>query len=82
MEKHEKIRKFIASILQRKGDSEPFSDDDSLLLVGRIDSLNVLEIVGFLEREFNYDVSEDLFNQENFDSVESISSLVESECNA
>lgn len=76
MEKREKIRSFIASILVRKGDPEPFEDDDSLLLVGRIDSLNVLEIVGFLEREFNYDVSEDLFNQDNFDSVASIAELI------
>ena len=77
MEKRAQLRKFLTAILTRKGDMEPFNDDDSLLLSGRIDSLNVLEIVGFLEKEFTFDVSELMFDQDNFDSVASILKLLE-----
>ncbi|MBF0502285.1 MAG: acyl carrier protein [Candidatus Riflebacteria bacterium] len=78
MDKKEKIRHFLQEILTRKGDSESFADDDSLLLGGRIDSLNILEIVGFLEKEFGYDLSEQEFDPNNFDSVETIAQLIRS----
>jgi len=76
MEAREKIRVRIQDILTRRGDDQPFSDQDSLIFSGRIDSLNVLEIVGFLEEEFHLDISEVDFDQTQFDSLESIAALV------
>jgi acyl carrier protein len=76
MEAREKIRVRIQEILSRRGDAEPFGDQDSLIFSGRIDSLNVLEIVGFLEEEFQLDISEVDFDQTQFDSLESIAALV------
>ena len=76
MNKEEKLTQFLTALLARKGDTESFDKDDSLLLGGRIDSLNVLEIVSFLEQEYNYDVSELMFDQNNFDSVSSILELI------
>ncbi|MGO9095908.1 MAG: acyl carrier protein [Bryobacteraceae bacterium] len=76
MDPKEQIRAKIQSILNRHGDSQPFGDADSLIFSGRIDSLNVLEIVGFLEREFHFDISELDFDQAQFDSLESIAALV------
>jgi acyl carrier protein len=70
------IRQYLGGILARKGDLVPFNDDDSLLLTGRIDSINVLEIVGFLARQFGYEISEDAFDPGLFDSVEAIVRLV------
>jgi acyl carrier protein len=77
MEKRDKLRQFLAAILARKGDNEPFADEDSLLLAGRIDSLNVLEIVAFLEKEFAYDIENEVFDPGQFDSLESILQLLE-----
>lgn len=78
MDKREKLRTFLGEIMARKGDLAPFSDDDSLLLGGRISSLNILEIVGFLEKEFRFDLSEQGFDQNLFDSVETILDLIKS----
>jgi acyl carrier protein len=76
MEAKEKIRVRIEAILSRRGDLQPLSDQESLIFSGRIDSLNVLEIVGFLEQEFHLDISEVEFDPAQFDSLESISALV------
>ena len=76
MEGKEKIRVLIRDVLNRRGDLQPFGDGDSLIFSGRTDSLNVLEIVGFLEREFQFEISEMDFDQTQFDSVDSIAALV------
>ena len=44
MEAKQKIRAQVQDILNVRGDSQPFGDQDSLIFSGRIDSLNVLEI--------------------------------------
>jgi acyl carrier protein len=72
----DRIRAQIQDILNRRGDSQPFGDGDSLIFSGRIDSLNVIEIVGFLEREFHLDISGLDFDETQFDSIESIAALV------
>jgi len=76
MEAKEKIRGQIQSILNKHGDFEPFNDTDSLIYSGRIDSLNVLEIVGFLEQEFQFDISTLEFDESQFDSLNNIVALV------
>ena len=76
MEKKQKLTKFLTALLSNKGDNEPIDDNDSLLLSGRIDSLDVLEIITFLENEFNYDVSELMFDQNDFNSISSILKLL------
>jgi acyl carrier protein len=77
MNNREQIRAFIASLLARKADTESFLDDDSLLLSGRIDSLNVLEIAAFLVDQLGFDLSTTEFDQEHFDSVDSLVAYVE-----
>ena len=77
MQKREKLRRFVGDILIRKGDNEPFADDDSLLLAGRIDSLNVLEIVTFMEKELQFNLSEQAFDPSCFDSIDSMVELIE-----
>lgn len=77
MQKREKLRRFIGDILIRKGDNKPFADDDSLLLTGRIDSLNVLEIVTFMEKELQFNLSEQAFDPGYYDSIDSMVKLIE-----
>jgi len=71
------IRQFLTELLASKGDALPFSDTDSLLLSGRLQSLDAVEIVVFLEEHFGIDFAAVGFDQEKIDSVDAISSLVE-----
>jgi len=72
----EKIRLLIEDLLQRKGDLHAFADSDSLVLSGRLDSLDVLEIVAFLEREFGIDFGDHPFDQQILDSIDEITALI------
>ena len=52
--------------------------DASLLESGVIDSMGTLEVVQFLEEEFGIEVTDDEMVADHFESVRSISQLVES----
>jgi acyl carrier protein len=67
----ETIRQLLMRILQKNGDTRGFTDTDSLVLSGRFQSLDVLEVVVFLEERFGLDFS-DGFDQSRLDSVEEI----------
>ena len=51
-------------------------DDDHLLEAEIVDSLGVLELVTFLEREFRITVLDDELTPENFKSIDSLVSFV------
>jgi acyl carrier protein len=70
----DKIRGYIFQrypVLQAKG----LNNDDSL--VGVLDSLAVLGLVGFIEPEFSVELSPSDLTDENFESVSTISRLVD-----
>lgn len=52
-------------------------DADSLLEQGIIDSMGVLEIVGFMETEFEIVLSDDEMLSEHFRSINSMVDLIE-----
>jgi acyl carrier protein len=72
------IRQFLRDLLARKSDGQPFSDDSSLLISGRFDSVDAVDIVVMLEEKFNIDFAEIGFDQSMIDSVDSIDSLIRS----
>jgi acyl carrier protein len=76
MEKQTKIRAFVRDLLDRRGDNQPLGEQESLIRSGRLDSINLLEIVSFLEQEFNFDVSGVDFDPDLFDSLENLAKLV------
>jgi acyl carrier protein len=77
-ERRERVRAFVAELLRAKGDGDPFGDDTSLYIMsGRMDSLNVIDMVNFLETEFGLDLSGTDFSPESMDSVNSIIKLLE-----
>lgn len=76
MQEREEIRKFIAELLRKKGDSAPFTDSESLILAGRLESIDAVEIVMFLENRFGLDFAELGFDQTQIDSVGLITALV------
>ena len=82
MERKAVIREFLRSLLAHKSDTQPFSDDTSLLLSGRLQSVDAVELAVFLEEKFGVDFATIGFDQEKIDSVNAISSLIEEFCNA
>jgi acyl carrier protein len=77
MDHREEIRKYLQELLLQKGDKQPFSDDASLLLSGRLASVDAVEIVVFLEEKFGVNFSDIGFDQTLIDSVDAIDSLIQ-----
>jgi acyl carrier protein len=75
MDHREEIRKYLKELLLQKGDTQPFADDASLLLSGRLASVDAVEIVVFLEEKYGVNFGEIGFDQGLIDSVEAIDSL-------
>jgi acyl carrier protein len=55
----------------------PFSDDESLLEAGIVDSTGILELVGFLEQHYSMMIADDELVPENLDSVSQLVRFVE-----
>ena len=66
------IREFVQSLLIKNGDNEPLTDQESLLLSGRLQSIDAVEIVLFLEENFGIDFAEIGFDREQIDSIDAI----------
>jgi acyl carrier protein len=77
MDHREEIRKYLKELLLQKEDRQPFTDDASLLLSGRLASVDAVEIVVFLEEKFGVNFSDIGFDQTLIDSVEAIDSLTQ-----
>jgi acyl carrier protein len=59
------------------GNSDGLNDDTSFLEESIIDSTGVLELVTFLEEEFNIKVADDELIPENLDSIKNVTSYVQ-----
>jgi acyl carrier protein len=75
MKGKDEVREFIRNTLISNGDTEPLSDQDSLLLSGRLQSIDAVEIVIFLEENFGIDFTQVGFDQEQIDSIDAIYAL-------
>ncbi len=53
-------------------------DDDSLLTQGLVDSMGALELVGFIESEFELTITDDELLSDHFESIATMADLVES----
>ncbi len=60
-----KIRSFISEVFF----VDDFSDDQSFLRTGIVDSMGMSQLVVFLEQEFGIEVHDDELVPENLDSV-------------
>jgi len=59
-------------------DSDSLKDDSSFLEEGVIDSTGVLELVGFLEENYEIKVEDEELIPENLDSIKNICAYLES----
>jgi len=76
MERKATIRQFLHKLLSDKGDTQPFSDDGSLVLSGRLQSVDVVELTVFLEENFGVDFADMGLDLERIDTVDAISELI------
>jgi acyl carrier protein len=57
--------------------SQPLGEDDHLLANGILDSLGVLDVVSFVEREFGIAVSDDDLMPEHFETLRRLATFVQ-----
>jgi len=74
-ESKQMIREFLQNLLTQKKDTRPFNDDTSLILGGRLDSIDTVELVLFLETAFGLKFGGGL-HREQLDTVNTIDALV------
>ena len=60
---------------------ENFSDDDSLMNNGIVDSTGILELVTFLEETYNFKIANDDIVPENLDSINRLRNYIQSKTN-
>jgi acyl carrier protein len=70
------IREFIANSIIYSQEGFHYADDASLLQEGVIDSLGVVELVAFVQKQFNMKVEQQEVIPDNFDSVVKLSAFV------
>jgi acyl carrier protein len=76
MDGNSEIREFVKKLLMHRADRQPFADNSSLFLSGRLGSVDAVEIVVLLEEKFGIDFAETGFDQVQIDSIEAIESLI------
>ena len=75
MDEKTEIREFVQNLLTNSGDTQPLLDEDSLLGSGRLQSIDAVDIVVFLEERFGVDFSTIGFDREQIDSIDAIHSF-------
>ena len=74
---NEELREFVVNNFLFGKDDQELSDGDSFLGKGIIDSTGVLELVTFLEEQYNIQVNDDEFIPENLDSIHALAGFLE-----
>jgi acyl carrier protein len=77
MNDRQAIRDFVQNLLSQKDDRTPFSDSEQLIARGRLQSIDTLEVVVFLEEKFGIDFGEIGFDQSQVESVDNIAALID-----
>lgn len=72
-----KVRKFIEDNFLFREDRTGLADSESLLDAGLIDSTGILELVAFLETEFEFRMADADIVPANLDSIKAIVGYVE-----
>lgn len=70
------LRTHIAENILFSSKGYPYADDASLLENGVIDSMNVIELVLFLEEQFGIKVADDEIVPDHFDSISCLANFV------
>jgi len=71
------IKDFISRNLLFNDKGFPYSEQDSFLDKGIVDSLGIMELVAFVEENFNLSVENSEITPANFDSVARLTEFVQ-----
>ncbi len=72
------IREYLTEEVLFSDDSIEYSNDDSLLEAGVVDSVAVMEMILFVEETFNVEVADQEIIPDNFDSVNRLANFIRS----
>jgi len=70
------IRDFLENLFVQKKDTRPFADDTSLILGGRLDSIDTVELLLFLETTFGVRFASNGFQREKLDTLNAIVAII------
>ena len=71
-----KLRAFVLENFLFTDDEEALKNGDSFLAMGIVDSTGIMEVILFIEEEFEITVANDEMVPENLDSIESLVAYV------
>jgi acyl carrier protein len=74
----ETLRTFIDEKILFSTDGFSYTDETSFLDNGIVDSTSVLEIIAFIEEQFNISIKDSEVIPENFDSISNLSKYIRS----
>ncbi len=74
----DRIREFILSELVQDKSITSLSESESLIESGIIDSLGIQKLLAFLEEKLSIQITDDDIVPENFETIETIVSLIKS----
>lgn len=66
------LRDYLTKLLATHEDHAPFGDEESLIGTGRLDSVDVMDIVFFLEDNYQVDLASGEIKSADFDSLAAI----------
>jgi acyl carrier protein len=78
MDRIQEVRDFFKKLLALRRDRQPFTDQSSFFLSGRLGSVDAVEVVVLLEEKFGIDFTETGFDEAQIDSIDAIQSLIRS----
>ena len=70
------LRNFLTDSVMPLARGDAFGDDDSFLERGILDSTGVLELVGFIEKQFSIRVEADEITPDNLDSLDKLAAFI------
>lgn len=76
------IQRFLMENYLFGFDENEFDRDSSLLELGVLDSTGIMELVAFIEQEFNIEVLDSEIIPENLDSINYISRFINKKLNS
>ncbi|MBW1687135.1 MAG: acyl carrier protein [Deltaproteobacteria bacterium] len=72
------IRDFIRENFVLAQDEQGFSEHDSFLDSGLIDSTGILELIAFVEESFDIEILDEEMVPENLDSISNVANFIRS----
>ena len=74
MKANEKLREHFR---RESSNDQTLTDDEPLLTSGFLDSIAIVKLLTYIEQEFNVEISDADFDPDNFETIDTIATLIE-----